>query len=350
MAAQKQYFDISIGTILKITAVIIALVFLYLAREVLIVLFLAVIIASAVSLLAGALERYSVPRLFGVLVIYLAGIGILGLVLYFIIPPIVDEIKQLATVLPDYYETTARQIFKSTAGISPDYAKNAQAVLLNLGEKIKEFTSGIFNIASVLFGSAVSFVAIIVISFYLSIQKKGVEDFLRLITPQDQEEYAVGVWVRVERKLGKWLEGQIVLALIMGAMVFIGLTFIGAPYPLLLGIIAGILEIVPIAGPILSALIGVSMAILISPILAFLTLIFYVIAQQVENHILVPILMKKATGLNPVVVIVALLVGAKLDGVLGMLISVPLATIVGELLDDFSKNKTSSSPISKDLH
>ena len=345
MSDQKQYFEISVGTVLKIAAVVIALVLLYLTREILVILFLAVIIASAVSLFAGTLERYRVPRLIGVLSIYLTGIGFFGLVLYFIIPPIVDEIKQLAVVLPDYYEVAARQIFKTTRGISPDYAKNAQEMLLNLGEKIKEFTSGVFSIVSALFGGAISFMAIIAISFYLSIQKKGVEDFLRLITPRDREEYAIDVWTRVEKKLGRWLQGQIVLALIMGAMVFVGLTLVGVPYALLLGVIAGILEIVPIAGPILSALVGVSMAVLISPFLAFLTLIFYIIAQQVENHILVPILMKKATGLNPVVVIVALLVGAKLGGVLGMLVAVPLATIAGELLEDFSKKKTLSKNI-----
>ena len=345
MSDRKQYFDISVWTVLKIAAVVIALVLVYLTREILVILFLAVIIASAVSLFAGTLERYRVPRLIGVLSIYLTGIGFFGLVLYFIIPPIVDEIKQLAVVLPDYYEVAARQIFKTTRGISPDYAKNAQEMLLNLGEKIKEFTSGVFSIVSALFGGAISFMAIIVISFYLSIQKKGVEDFLRLITPRDREEYAIDVWTRVEKKLGRWLQGQIVLALIMGAMVFVGLTLVGVPYALLLGVIAGILEIVPIAGPILSALVGVSMAVLISPFLAFLTLIFYIIAQQVENHILVPILMKKATGLNPVVVIVALLAGAKMGGVLGMLISVPLATIAGELLEDFSKKKTLSKNI-----
>ena len=345
MTTEKQAFDISIGAILKIAVVAIVLALLYLALEVLIILFLAVIIASAVSLLAGALERYRIPRLFGVLLIYLGAIGVFGSVLYFIIPPIVEEIKQLAVVLPDYYETITRQIFKTTTGISPDYAKDAQNMLLNLGDKIKEFTSGIFNIASAVFGSAVSFVAIIVISFYLSIQKKGVEDFLRLIIPQDQEEYVIDVWTRVEKKLGRWLQGQIILALIMGVMVFVGLTLIGVPYALLLGVIAGLLEIVPIAGPILSALVGVSMAVLISPFLALLTLIFYIIVQQVENHILVPMLMKKATGLNPVVVIVALLAGAKLGGVLGMLISVPLATIAGELLEDLSKKKTLSKNI-----
>src|SRR3989344_4470863 len=248
MAIQRQFLDISVGTVLKIAAVIIALTLLYLTREILVILFLAVIIASAVSLLAGALERYRVPRLIGVLATYLVGVVFFSLVLYLIIPPIVDEIKQLAVVLPDYYEIAARQIFKTTSGISPDYAKNAQSILLNFGEKIKEFTSGIFNIASALFGSAVSFVAIIVISFYLSIQKKGVEDFLRLIIPQDQEEYVINVWMRVEKKLGKWLQGQIIIALIMGVTVFIGLTLIGVPYALLLGVVAGVLEIVPIAG------------------------------------------------------------------------------------------------------
>src|SRR3989344_4642025 len=220
MSDRRQYFDVSIGTILKIAAVVIALALLYLTREILVILFLAVIIASAVSLFAGTLERYRVPRLIGVLSIYLAGIGFFGLVLYFIIPPIVDEIKQMAVILPDYYETAARQIFKTTSGISPDYAKNAQNILLNLGEKIKELTSGIFNIVSALFGSAVSFMAIIVISFYLSIQKKGVEDFLRLITPQGQEEYVIDVWIRVEKKLGNGAPRVVFFGFVWGGVVF----------------------------------------------------------------------------------------------------------------------------------
>ncbi len=343
MADQRQNSDISIVAVLKVAAVALALVFLYLVKDILIILFLAVIIASTVSLFANALERKRIPRLIGVLLVYLAGIIALVLIFYFMIPPIIDEIKQLAVVLPDYYDTFSKQIFKTTSVISPDYAKNAQEILLNFGEKIKELTSGVFNVVSILFGGAVSFIAIIVISFYLAIQKKGVEDFLRLVTPQDQEGYVLDVWRRVERKLGKWLEGQLILALIMGAAVFLGLTFIGLPYALLLGMIAGILEIVPMAGPILSALLGVSVAFLVSPFLALLTLIFYVIVQQMENHILVPLLMQKATGLNPVVVIIALLAGAKLGGVLGMLIAVPLATIAGELLEDFAKRKVSNS-------
>lgn len=340
MAFQKQKSDISLSVILKVVAVAAVAGFFYLVRDILIILFLAVIIASTVSLFAGVLEKRRIPRLFGVLLIYLSVAGALVLIFYFMVPSIIDEIKQLAVVLPDYYESVSKQIFRTTSGISPDYAKNAQDVLLGFGDQIKELTSGAFNIVSALFGGVVSLIAVVVISFYLSIQKKGVEDFLRLVTPYDQEEYALDLWHRVEKKLGKWMQGQLILGLILGISVFIGLTIIGVPYAILLGLIAGIFEIVPIAGPIFSAVLGVSVAILISPFLALLTLIFYIIIQQVENHILVPILMQKTTGLNPVVVIVALLAGAKLGGVIGMLIAVPLATIVSELLDDFAKKKS----------
>lgn len=339
MASQKQKLDISLSAIFKVAAVALALSFFYLVRDILIILFLSVIIASTVSLFANTLEKKRIPRLIGVLLIYLGVIGALVLVFYFMVPSIIDEIKQLAVVLPDYYESVSKQIFKTTSGISPDYAKNAQDVLLGFGDQIKELTSGAFNIVSVLFGGVVASIAVVVISFYLSIQKKGVEDFLRLVTPHDQEEYVLDLWHRVEKKLGKWMQGQLILGLILGVSVFIGLTLIGVPYAILLGLIAGVFEIVPIAGPIFSAVLGVAVAFVVSPVLAFLTLIFYIIVQQVENHILVPILMQKTTGLNPVVVIVALLAGAKLGGVLGMLIAVPLATIVSELLDDFAKRK-----------
>ncbi|MEK7487986.1 MAG: AI-2E family transporter, partial [Patescibacteria group bacterium] len=136
--------------------------------------------------------------------------------------------------------------------------------------------------------------------------------------------------------------GQLLLGCIVGVTVFVGLSLIGVPYALLLALVAGIFEIIPIAGPLFSALVGISIAFLVSPVLAFLALLFYSALQQIENHVLVPLFLKKITGLNPVVVIVALLVGAKLGGIMGMLIAVPLATIGGELLDDLAKKKAGS--------
>ena len=338
----RQLTHISFASVFKVVLVLLGVWFLFLIKEILALLFLAIIIASAVGSWVGFFERFSVPRLGGVFIVYLAILGLLTLVLYSVIPPIIEQIKQLAVVLPDYYETFSKQVLRTTRGISPDWAKNTQEFLINFGDRIKDFTSGAVQAITGLFGGVVAFGIVVVISFYLAVQRKGVEDFLRLVMPKEQEEYVLDLWKRVELKLGRWFQAQLLLAFIVGATVFVGLSLIGVPYALLLGVIAGIFEILPIVGPLFSAIVGIGVAVIISPFLAVLTLLFYVIIQQIENHVLVPLLMKRITGLNPVVVIVALLVGAKLGGVLGMIISVPLATVAGELLEDFAKKKSAA--------
>lgn len=343
MPPQKQQFSVSFSTVVRVVLVLAGFWFLFLVKEILALLFLAIIVASAVDPWVNFFEKYYVPRLGGVFIVYAFIIGALVLVFYSIIPPIIDQIRQFAVVVPDYYEVTAKQIFQTTRGISPDYAKQAHDFLLNIGEQIKSFTSDVAQVISTLFGGVISFGILVMISFYLAAQRKGVENFLRLVTPQAEEEYVLDLWRRVEIKLSRWFQGQVLLAFVVGTTVFVGLWFIGVPYALLLGVIAGIFEIVPIVGPLFSAILGIGLAVLISPFLAFLTLIFYAVIQQVENHILVPLLMKRVTGLNPVVVIVALLIGAKLGGILGMLISVPLATVAGELIEDFAKKKSTTT-------
>ncbi len=339
----RQLTHISFASVFKVVVVLLGFWFLFLIKEILALLFLAIIIASAVGSWVGFFEKFYLPRLAGVLLVYLFIFGALAIVFYFIIPPIIEQIKQLAVVLPDYYETFSKQVLRTTRGISPDWAKNAQEFLINFGDRIKGFTSGALQAITGLFGGVVAFGIVVVISFYLAVQRKGVEDFLRLVTPKEQEEYVLDLWKRVELKLGRWFQGQLLLAFVVGATVFVGLSLIGVPYALLLGVIAGIFEILPIVGPLFSAILGIGVAVIISPFLAVLTLLFYVIIQQIENHVLVPLLMKRITGLNPVIVIVALLVGAQLGGVLGMIISVPLATVAGELLEDFAKKKSASA-------
>ncbi len=342
MQTQEQLVTVSFSAILKVALVVFGLVFLYLIKDVLALVFLAIIIASTVGSWASHFEYFHFPRMLAVFLIYLFFVAIVVSVIYFVLPPVIDEVKQLTILLPDYYDSFSAQVFKTTRGISPDYAKNAQDILTSFGESIKGFSSGVVGAVSNLFGGVLAFILTIVISFYLSVQKDGVQEFLRFVLPKSHEDYMIQLWHRVDIKLGKWLQGQLLLGFVIGTVVSIGLWFIGVPYALLLGLIAGIFEIIPIVGPLFSSLIGITVAMLISPGLGIFTAIFYLIIQQSESHILVPLLMKKITGLNPVVVIVALLVGAKLGGVIGMLISVPIATIIGELFDDLAKQKSHS--------
>jgi len=344
MSTERSPIDISFSAILKVAAVVLGLFFLYLIKGVLAMLFLAIIIASAADPIISFLERkYFVPRLLGAFVLYLVLFGALGIIFYFLVPPIVDELKQFAVVFPDYFDSVSKELFRTTRGISPDWAKDLQGFLINMGDNIRNFTSGITQIISGLFGGMVTFTVVIVTSFYLAAQRRGVEDFLRIVTPQEEEVYVLGLWRRVETKLGRWFQGQVLLGLIVGAIVLIGLSIIGVPYALLLAVVAGLFEILPIVGPLFSALLGITIAALVSFPLAMLTAILYFIVQQVENHALVPLLMKRVTGLNPVVVIVALLIGAQLGGIFGMLLSVPMATVVSEVIEDFTKKKSAAA-------
>ncbi len=335
----RQILDISTRTIFKVILIILFFLFLFLIKNILIILFLSLVIASAIYPWANYLEKKKIPRILGVLSVYLVAILFLILLLYLVVPTIVDEIRQLASVLPSYYETLSTKFSKTIIEISPEYTKAGQDFLLNSGEKIKQFASSAFGAIAGVFGGFATFFIVIVISFYLAAQEKGVEHFIRMITPRQNEDYILNLWKRVERKLGLWLQGQLILAIIIGFVVFLGLSILGVPYALLLGIVAGIFEIIPVVGPIFSAFLGVLVALMVDPFLALLALIFYLIVQQFENNILVPFLMKKMTGLNPIVIIISLLIGWELGGVIGMLISVPIATIVGELLDDYAKAK-----------
>jgi len=335
----KQIIEVSTWTIFKTILVVLFFVFLFMIKSILVVLFLSLIIASAISPFANYLQKNKIPRVFGVLFVYIVAILFVAFLLYLVVPTIIDEIRQLASGFPAYYEGLSSKFSKTIIEISPDYARTAQDFILNFGEKIKGVSSSVFKTVVGLFGGVATLGVVVVISFYLAVQERGVESFIRMITPKNKESYVLSLWKRVERKLGLWLQGQLMLAVIIGLVVFAGLTLLNVPYALLLGIVAGVFEIIPVVGPIFSALVGVLVAAIINPLLGLWTLIFYIIVQQFENNILVPNLMKKMTGLNPIVILVALLVGFELGGVLGMIISVPLATIIGELLDDYAKSK-----------
>jgi predicted PurR-regulated permease PerM len=171
--------------------------------------------------------------------------------------------------------------------------------------------------------------------------KNGIENFLASVVPERYEDYVTDLWRRVEVKVGLWLQGQMLLALIVGLLVFVGLTLLKVKFALLFGLLAMALEIVPIAGPVIAAIPAILMAFIQSPTLGLWVLIMWVVIQQTENHVLVPLILGKTTGLNPVVVILAILVGAQLAGIAGALLAVPVATIFVELLDDMARLKSS---------
>jgi predicted PurR-regulated permease PerM len=171
--------------------------------------------------------------------------------------------------------------------------------------------------------------------------KQGPAGFFRSVLPAKYEDYVISLWKRAEHKVGRWLQAQLLLALSVGLFVFVGLSLLNVKYALLLGIVAMVLEIVPIVGPVISAVPGVILAFAQSPTLGLWVLVFYVAVQQIEAHVLTPLILGKTLGLNPVTVIIALLIGGTLAGLLGILLSVPVAVVIVEILDDLARQKES---------
>jgi predicted PurR-regulated permease PerM len=336
-----------------VVAVLLSLVFLFVIRDILLLVFLAIILAAAITAPVDWLDRKGVPRALSVLFLYIVFVGLLVLSAVVIIPPIVDQFRQLLAALPVVFSKigifVSQQGFKYQLGDTA--LQNLESVAKNIGNTILQSSSGgIFSTLAGIFGGFFSVGLVLVMTFYLVVQENGLKNFIRSVFSVKHRPYVTSLTNRIEYKIGLWFRGQLTLGLVIFVIVYIGLSALGVPYALVLAVAAGLLEAVPYVGPIIAALPAVLFAFGVSPARALFVVIFYIVVQQAENHILVPKIMQKAVGLNPVVIIIALLVGAKLAGIAGILISVPVATAIGEFLSDFSKDEdtTPETPQSSD--
>ncbi len=327
--------DIPARTIIKTVLMLLAVVFLYLLRDVLIVLLFATIIAFAMGPMVSWLERHRLPRTLAVLLLYVVFSVLLITLFSLVVPSLVKELNDLTQALPRFFESLPQ-------GESPyyvDFLRELQYFLEAASKSLEVSSGSFFNILISIFGGLISLVAIIVISFYFCATKDGVAGFFRSVLPSSYEEYIVNFLKRSEQKIGKWFRGQLFIAFCVGLMVFLGLTLFGIKYALLLGIVAMIFELIPFVGPLIAATPAFLLAFSQSPILGFWALLFYVAVQQLESHILTPLILGKTTGLHPITIIISLLIGGKLAGILGILLAVPVAVIILEILEELAESR-----------
>jgi len=365
--------NITAGSIFKGICFILLIWFLYFIKDVVLVVLVAVVIASGMEPLVVWFNKHKINRLIASIVSYLGIVGIFTGLMFFFVPAVLDEAASFLTELPKYLETTAlwNPLNVNTENISTSQkvvqtlsdgvnnpgqlvsdAKsqiktNISSTSFGLGDLIKSIqdissnvSDGFIKIVSAIFGGLLSFILIIVLSFCFLVQEDGVANFLRLITPIQHENYVIGLWKRSQRKIGQWMQGQILLGVIVAVLLYLGLMVLGIKNALLLAVLAGIMEIIPMFGPILSAIPAIMMAFVGGGITsAVLVLGLCTIVQQFENHLIYPLVVKKVVGVSPVVVILALIIGYNLAGFLGIVLSVPMTSALMELVDDMEKKK-----------
>lgn len=328
--------NISTSTLFRFILIILGLVFLYLIRDILLLLFLSLIIAAAVDGPVDWLARHRVRRIFGAAIVYLLAFLILALFIYLVFPPLAGQVKSLATDLPHYIGGLDANvgIFQEKFGAYP-----FQKFLEEVSVRLSNISSDIIGAAINIFGGIFSAGIVLVISVYLVIQDVNIKNFLSAVTPPGSRAYVLSLVSRIQSKLGSWLRGQFILMAVMGALVYIGLTLLGVKFALTLALFAGLMEIIPYLGPIISATPAIILAFLQSPFLALLVLGLFVLAQQMENYLIAPQIMKRVVGLNPLVIIISMIIGGKLAGILGIAIAVPMAATLSVFLSDIFRKE-----------
>lgn len=330
---ERYKIDITWGMLWKITAMIVFVAALFYAGSALVMVGVAIIISSALHVPVTYLERKGIPRLLGVLTIFIAVAGIAALLLYTLVPISLIQLRYLFDHINEFKIPLLESL--GTSEIATQLDKGVSGIIAALVTGGSEF----WNIIGSLIGNVFFISVSLVLSFYMTLSRDGVERFIRAVLPLSKEEYAIGLYTRTRRKLGRWLSGQLLVSFIVGTLTFIGLSLMGVDYALVLALLAAVLELIPYVGPIVVGVITFLITIPKSLSLAIMAVILFIFIQQIENHVLVPFIMSKAIGVDPVMIVIAMIAGSKLSGLVGIMLAVPAVIIMQEVIDDWSERK-----------
>ena len=322
--------------VLTLVAAIVAVWVLYELRGVLILIYVSTLLAMGFSPIVRALERrrqFRLPRWAAILVVYVGVLLSIAALLSLVVPPLVSQVSQLYTDLPriiDKFQKMLvdRGLVEATWNWS-DMLKNVQ------GAGLATSLLGALQTMIGLAGTLVTVITVLLLPYYLLLEASSLQKgFLHLFDPDSRPQVA-RISREVTTKAGAWLSGQLLLGGVIGTTATIGLWILGVPYFYVLGLIAGLGEMIPVIGPILAAVPAVFMGLTVSVKTAVFVLIYFTIQQLVENNVLVPRIMERQVGVSAATVIVALLVGSQLLGILGAVLAVPTAAIIKVLLQEY---------------
>ncbi|HBR80696.1 MAG: hypothetical protein UX09_C0046G0018 [Candidatus Uhrbacteria bacterium GW2011_GWE2_45_35] len=334
--------SVSTWTIFKVLLILVAIGLLWLLRDIMAMLFVALLLTALIDPFATWFARHHIPRALAVILVYAVLLALGVLIVVLLVPPLISQVQQLIANFSLIFDGLTHS-FSRLQDFTVEYGfgENFQSSLQTLEDGVTSSFITIFSTISGFFGSLAAFVIVLVLTFYMVVEEDAARRFFKNVAPVEYQPFLANLFNKMQKRVGYWLRGQLVLGVVVGLAVYLGLLILGVPFALLLGLIAGLLEIIPYAGPILSSVPILIIAFSISPIKGFAALVLVIAIQQIENNILVPKIMQKAIGLNPVISIVAMLVGIKFGGLVGALLAIPVATMISVAIEElFSGSAT----------
>lgn len=332
-----------VGATLVLIAVTLGFWLLYRFNQVVFMLFIAIVIGTVLSPAVAWLHQRGLPRMAGVILVYLLLLILLTGFLLLLFPLIVEQSTTIAAAVPGYYQNfrawTANypnQLIVRLSEFLPATLPNlepgaaqqtGQEVMVSAGQAL-----GYITLAAKITFTAI---VILVLAFYWTLDgPRTIQSFL-LLVPQDAREGISELILAMETKVGSYMTGQAILCLIIGGLALVAYLLIGLPNALVLALLAGVLEAVPLIGPLLGAIPAALVALSIAPDKLIWVIVATVVIQQLENSLLVPRVMSKAVGVNPFVTLLSLFAFSSLFGIAGALMAIPIAAMIQLLLDRF---------------
>lgn len=336
-----QSVSISTATFIKAVLIVLGLWFLWFIRDIVAIFIASILLAALIEPFAGWFAARRIPRGLAVLIVYICLLSFTAIFALLFVPIVTQQGAQLFANFSSSYTQTMESLGQFRQ-ISADYgfADNLSSSLTALQTSVENSFGSFFSTVWGVVGSVAAVFIVLVLSFYMVVEEERMRKYFRSLAPIEYQPYVAHLMKKMSRKMGEWLRGQIILGLIVGVAVYIGLTFLGVKYALVLALIAGILEVIPYVGPIISLVPALIIGFAQAPIIGLAVVVLYIAIQQFENHVLVPKIMQKVTGLNPIISILALLVGLKAGGLGGAILAIPLAMMGVVILEDLFRDVT----------
>ena len=297
----------------------------------LVAILMTILIAIPLSALATRLERYRVPRAIGVLLGLVIGFGSLALVMALVVPPFVDELELFADEVPALVDDLERDV----GGVFGDAD----------GSEVQEFIQGYVDQPAKLIGPVTSLgisvagvlgaIALIVITaFYMAVRPDPLVRSIASMVPPSRRDWAGHVMERLRHSWIGWMQGMLVDMLITGVLVYVGLSVIGLDFAIFFAVFSAILVLIPYFGAIVGMIPPVLFALTTSPEKALLALAIYVLIQQIESNVTIPLVMSDRVKLHPAAVAIGVVIVGQLFGFLGLFVAVPLLSLIIILVDE----------------
>jgi len=340
------YINITAMTVVKIIFVFIAFYLIFQARSILAALFVALLLSSALEPWIDWMQKKKIPRVFGVIIIYVSVLMFLFTVIALITPPIVKQGSELIKNFPQIFEGVISKVYAlKYYSLKYGFLDNIKNQFIGISSNFSGAAGGIFTTVSSIFGGIFSIFLVAVMTFYILIEENTIKKIIWSFVPEKHQVFTITLTNKIQQMIGLWLRGQLILSFVIFVLIYVGLTTLGfftgqkIEYALVLALIAGLTEFIPYLGPIMAAIPAVFLAFIQSPFLALSVAILYYIVQLLENNLIVPNIMKRVIGINPVISITSLLIGFKVAGVVGAVLAIPVATALVIIIREVFEQK-----------